>query len=147
MSHGSVQVRFSAVELHQPQNLLYIHGNSWVCPASVASTYRLPPPFALAPAQREALRCAKEPHRIQTIVVKPTAMLATSWDLQHMQRQHVRVSSCKQGWLLPCHLSKSWWFEACIFVSIYMHSTNGKGNWSSTNGLWYFLAGMYIESY
>ena len=57
------------------------------------------------------------------------------------------VSSCKQGWLLPCHLSKSWWFEACIFVSIYMHSTNGKGNWSSTNGIWYFLAGMYIESY
>lgn len=51
-----------------------------------------PPPFPLAPAQREALRCAKEPHRIQTIVVKPTArqttakMLATSWDLQHMQR-------------------------------------------------------------
>lgn len=72
MSHGSVQVRFSAVELHQPQNLLYIYGNSWVCPASVASTYRLPPPFALAPAQREALRCAKEPHRIQTIVVKST---------------------------------------------------------------------------
>ncbi len=140
MSNGSVQMRFSAVDkiflaIAIVELPLRLQKN--ICPASVASTCRLPPlPLRTRPARGSKMRKRTSPD----LVSNGTSEADSSANDGRNTGNILRLTAfhganmwvpghASNGWQGPCHFCKSRWFTVWIYIS--MPSTNGKGNWSS----------------